>query len=155
MWQRNPLLGQGFRAISTCLLAILITVILPLNDSRAERGDRLVLARSLSPLLLEVQTALSHLGFCNGSADGQFMIATGHAIRRYRRTHRLPDTARDWQPLMEHLNGQIQEREIASEIRLGSYLDPQPLQPGRHLNPRDDFKKNRATALAEWRQLTA
>ena len=29
------------------------------------------------------------------------------------------------------------------------------LNPGRHLNPRDDFKKNRATALAEWRQLTA
>ena len=26
---------------------------------------------------------------------------------------------------------------------------------GRHLNPRDDFKKNRATALAEWRQLAA
>ena len=26
---------------------------------------------------------------------------------------------------------------------------------GRHLNPRDDFKKNRATALAEWRQLVA
>tara|TARA_E500000331_G_scaffold117469_1_gene114694 strand:- start:1054 stop:1212 length:159 start_codon:yes stop_codon:yes gene_type:complete len=25
----------------------------------------------------------------------------------------------------------------------------------RHLNPRDDFKKNRATALAEWRQLAA
>jgi len=27
------------------------------------------------------------------------------------------------------------------------------LNQGRHLNPRDDFKKNRATALAEWRQL--
>ena len=26
---------------------------------------------------------------------------------------------------------------------------------GSHLNPRDDFKKNRATALAEWRQLVA
>ena len=26
---------------------------------------------------------------------------------------------------------------------------------GRHLNPRDDFKKNRATDLAEWRQLAA
>jgi len=26
---------------------------------------------------------------------------------------------------------------------------------GRHLNPRDDFKKNRATALAVWRQLAA
>jgi putative transposase len=26
---------------------------------------------------------------------------------------------------------------------------------GRHLNPRDYFKKNRATALAEWRQLAA
>jgi putative transposase len=26
---------------------------------------------------------------------------------------------------------------------------------GRHLNPRDVFKKNRATALAEWRQLAA
>ena len=26
---------------------------------------------------------------------------------------------------------------------------------GRHLNPRDDFKKNCATALAEWHQLTA
>ena len=25
----------------------------------------------------------------------------------------------------------------------------------RHLNPRNEFKKNRATALAEWRQLTA
>ena len=29
------------------------------------------------------------------------------------------------------------------------------LNQGRHLNPRDDFKKNRATALAEWRQLAA
>ena len=112
---------------------MLITVILSLNDSRTERADRLALARSVSPLLLGVQTALSHLGFCNGSADGQFMIATGHAIRRYRRTHRLPDTARDWQPLMEHLNGQIQEREIASEIRLSSCLDRQPLQPGSSL----------------------
>ena len=26
---------------------------------------------------------------------------------------------------------------------------------GRRLNPRDDFKKNRATTLAEWRQLAA
>jgi putative transposase len=26
---------------------------------------------------------------------------------------------------------------------------------GRHLNPREDFKKNRATALAQWRQLAA
>ena len=26
---------------------------------------------------------------------------------------------------------------------------------GRHLNTREDFKKNRATALAEWRQLVA
>jgi putative transposase len=26
---------------------------------------------------------------------------------------------------------------------------------GHHLNPRDDFKKNRATSLAEWHQLTA
>ena len=26
---------------------------------------------------------------------------------------------------------------------------------GRHLNPRDNFKKNPVTALAEWRQLTA
>jgi len=127
------MLGHGSRGISSCLLAILITVILPLNDSRAERGDRLALARSLSPLLLEVQTALSHLGFYNGSANGQFTIATGHAIRRYRRTHRLPDTARDWQTLMEHLNGQIQEREIASEIRLGSCLDRQPLQTEKSL----------------------
>ena len=26
---------------------------------------------------------------------------------------------------------------------------------GRHLNPRDDFKKKHATVLAEWRQLAA
>jgi putative transposase len=26
---------------------------------------------------------------------------------------------------------------------------------GRHLNPQDDFKKNRATASAQWRQLAA
>jgi len=26
---------------------------------------------------------------------------------------------------------------------------------GSHLNPRDDFKKNHAAALAEWRQLAA
>jgi hypothetical protein len=51
LWQHNPLFGHGFRAVSACLLAILITVILPLNDSRAERADRLALARSLSPLL--------------------------------------------------------------------------------------------------------
>jgi putative transposase len=29
------------------------------------------------------------------------------------------------------------------------------LNQGRHLKPRDDFKKKRATALAEWRQLAA
>tara|TARA_E500000331_G_scaffold314749_1_gene324284 strand:+ start:983 stop:1153 length:171 start_codon:yes stop_codon:yes gene_type:complete len=52
-------------------------------------------------------------------------------------------------------NGQIQEPLIASEIRLGSYLDLQTLQLGRHLNPRDDFKKNRATDLAERHQLVA
>lgn len=88
---------------------MLITVILSLNDSRTERADRLALARSVSPLLLGVQTALFHFVFYSGSADGQFTIATGHAIRRYRRTHRLPDTGRDWQPLMEHLNGQVRQ----------------------------------------------
>ena len=58
-------------------------------------------------------------------------------------------------PAMGASNGQIQEPLIASEIRLGSYLDLQTLQLGRHLNPRDDFKKNRATALAERHQLVA
>ena len=50
-------------------------------------------------------------------------------------------------------NGEIQEFEIASEIR----FDPRHNQFNhqRHLNRRDIFKHYRAAALAEWRQLTA
>jgi hypothetical protein len=107
--QRNPLLGNGFRVVMACLSAALIAVVLPMQDSHADRADRMALGRLSSPLLLEVQTALAQLGFYNGSVDGQFTIETGHSIRRYRQTHRLPDTGHDWQPLMEHLNAQVRQ----------------------------------------------
>lgn len=107
--QRNPLLGNRFRVIAVCLSAALMVVTLPLYHSYADRADRMALGRLSSPLLLEVQTALSQLGFYNGSVDGQFTIETGHSIRRYRQTHRLPDTGHDLQPLLAHLNTQVRQ----------------------------------------------
>jgi hypothetical protein len=40
-----------------------------------------------------------------------------------------------------------------AEIRLRSRLGPQPFQSGTRLYSRQNFKLNRAAALAEWRGL--
>lgn len=62
-----------------------------------------------SPVIIEVQSALARLGFYKGSIDGKFSIATGYAVRVYRKTHNLEDGAADWAALLAHLESQSTE----------------------------------------------
>ena len=86
LW-RNPRLGSGFRTWLIVFGVIVAECLAAASALRAEQTDRLALSRAWSPLLFEVQTALSQLGFYSGAVDGQYAIATGHAIRRYRQMH--------------------------------------------------------------------
>jgi len=109
----------------------------------AERVDPGALSRPWSPILFEVQTALAHLGFYNGSIDGQYSIATGHAIRRYRRTHRLFGATFEWPKLLQHLTEQVErtrhvksglERARISQISAARALLDEGLEIQRYLS---------------------
>lgn len=70
-----------------------------------------------SPVILEIQTALSRLGFYRGSIDGHFSIATGHAVRVYRKAHKLEGASTDWDGLLAHLETQAGEgAEVQSRL---------------------------------------
>lgn len=117
MHWRNPKLGNGFRTWLLVFGALFIESIVATTALRAEQVDRLALSRSWSPLLFEVQTALAQLGFYSGAVDGQYTIATGHAIRRYRQMHQLPRIGQDWRGLMAHLDMQVrQSRHVRSGL---------------------------------------
>lgn len=70
-----------------------------------------------SPVILEVQTALARLGFYKGSIDGRDSIATGYAVRVYRKVHGLDGASGDWGELLAHLEAQTAEgAEIESRL---------------------------------------
>ena len=105
--------GVALRWLTIAAFALVV----PGYEAHAGRSDSVAIARPWSPLLLEVQTALAHLGFYNGSIDGQFTIETGHAVRRYREMHKLQGNGQDWPRLIEHLNVQVEQtRTVKSDL---------------------------------------
>ncbi len=110
-------MGSGFRTWLIVFGVIVAECLAAASALRAEQTDSLALSRAWSPLLFEVQTALSQLGFYSGAVDGQYSIATGHAIRRYRQMHQLPTIGQDWNGLMAHLDSQMrQTRHVKSGL---------------------------------------
>ena len=75
------------------------------------------LESSRSPVILEIQSGLARLGFYKGSIDGQFSIATGQAVRLYRKVHNLEGGPTEWDGLLAHLESQTREgAEIDSRL---------------------------------------
>ncbi len=54
---------------------------------------------------------------------------------------------------MKTRDGEVQESQVVTEIRLPARIDYNHFNLERYLYSRQIFKRNRSVALAEWRQL--